>query len=62
MNEDPDLATDSYRSWRLALAAWREQCIRRGQILPETPEERQCASEGPVQPSQLHAVKEFARG
>jgi len=57
MNEDPDSATDSYRSWRLALTAWREQCIRRGQILPDTPEERRWASEGPREPSQLEAIR-----
>ena len=57
MNEDPDLATDSYRSWRLALAAWREQCIRRGQIAAETTEERKWASEGPREPSQLETVR-----
>ena len=54
---EPDSATDSYRSWRLALAAWREQCIRRGQILAETPEERRWASEGPREPSKLEAVR-----
>jgi hypothetical protein len=54
---DPDSATDSYRSWRLALAAWREQRIRRGEIQPETPQERQWASEGPREPSELETVR-----
>ena len=53
---DPDSATDSYRSWRLALKAWREQCIRSGAIKPDTPEERRWASQGPVKPSQLETV------
>jgi len=54
---EPDSATDSYRSHSLALKAWREQCIRRGQIAPSTPQERRWASEGPRKPSKLEAVR-----
>jgi hypothetical protein len=54
---EPDSATDGHRSYSLALKAWREQCIRRGQIEPSTPQERRWASEGPVKPSELETVR-----
>lgn len=52
---DPD--ANSERSYRLAIAALREINIRKGQIKPETQEERQWASEGPVEPSRLEAAR-----
>ena len=57
MRDEPDRETDSYRSHSLALKAWREQCIRRGQIEPSTEQERRWVSEGPREPSELETVR-----
>lgn len=48
---------DSSESYTLAIKALREINIRRGQIAPSTPEEQRWASEGPVKPSELEAVR-----
>lgn len=52
-------AEDGRRNYALAIAAMREQCIRRGQIKPDAanPDEVRWAREGEVCPSQLDAVK-----
>lgn len=54
-NYDPE--DNSKRSWELAIKAWREICVRRGQIAPDTPEERQWQQEGPRRPSELSVVQ-----
>ncbi len=52
-----DPGDNSRRCYGLAVKAWREQCIRRHQIKPDTPEEERWAKEGERRPSQLDAVR-----
>lgn len=53
------MSDDSIRSWELALAAMRELCIRRKQILPrqDHPDEMRWAEEGERSPAELETVK-----
>jgi hypothetical protein len=52
-------ADDSFKSWELSIAAAREQCIRRGQIQPDTskPDEVRWAAEGPCLNRELDCVR-----
>lgn len=49
---------DGFASWKVAIAAMRENRVRAGAVPPTNPQEDQWAFEGPVPQSQLHTVRE----
>jgi hypothetical protein len=58
MSGNYDAADNSRRCYELGLKAWREKCIRSGEIKPETPDEHRWAVEGPRPPSQFETVRQ----
>lgn len=55
LNYDP--ADNTRRCYKLGLKAWREKCIRSGEIEPTTLDEHRWAAEGPRRASELEAVR-----
>ncbi len=52
-------ADDSFKSWQLGVAAWREIFIRKGDIPPKEGDATHArwVAEGPRRPSQLDCVR-----
>ena len=52
-----ELASDSYRSWELAIQCLREEGVRRGEFKPRNNDERRWAAEGPLPPYRLSSIR-----
>jgi hypothetical protein len=62
MNEKPfNWRIDASRCYEVAIAAKREQAIREGRIVPQTPQEHRWAEEGPVPVPLLQAGKQHTQ-
>lgn len=53
---EADRRRDSYGSWSLAIASWREIRVRAGEYAPVDDIERRWASEGPCEVCALETV------